>query len=252
MWGTQVTVEVCDAIDATALVDSCLRLIHRTSLLLDSNDVDSEIVQIARGEIPPEHASPELREVLKFGDEMHAETGGAFDMTAGVQLPLRPKSRMRVADPAGLAKGWAVDQAAERLRTDGVRTFFIAIGDDGIASGCPRGTEGWPVVVPHPWERGRAAASLRIVDCAFATSSRVRQPDRIVDPRTGRPAAGFASMTVVGRECAIADGYATTAMVLGPGEGVRWLGTRPDYEGMALTDSRALLLTPGFDRYRIA
>jgi thiamine biosynthesis lipoprotein ApbE len=59
-------------------------------------------------------------------------------------------------------------------------------------------------------------------------------------------------MTVVGPECVIADGYATTAMVLGPGEGVRWLGTRPDYEGMALTDSRALLLTPGFDRFRVA
>ena len=40
MWGTQVTVEVCDAIDASALVDSCLRLIRRTSLLLDSRDGD--------------------------------------------------------------------------------------------------------------------------------------------------------------------------------------------------------------------
>jgi thiamine biosynthesis lipoprotein len=252
MWGTQVIVEVCDAIDASALVDSCLRLIHRTSLLLDSDDVDSEIVQIARGHISADHASRELREVLKFGDEMHAETGGAFDMTAGVQLPLRSKAHMAVADPAALAKGWAVDRTAERLRDGGVRTFFIAIGDDGIASGCPRGTPGWSVGVPHPWERGRTAASLRLVDCAFATSSRVQQPDRVIDPRTGRPAVGFASVTVVGRECAIADGYATTAMVLGPSEGVRWLGTRPDYEGMALTDSRALLLTPGFDRYRVA
>jgi len=74
----------------------------------------------------------------------------------------------------------------------------------------------------------------------------------VLDPRTGRPATTLASVTVVGPDLAIADAYATAAVVLGPGEGMRWLASRAGYEGMAITDSRAVLLTPGFDRYRVS
>jgi hypothetical protein len=33
---------------------------------------------------------------------------------------------------------------------------------------------------------------------------------------------------------------------------MRWLMTRVGYEGMAITDDRAVLLTPGFDQYRVS
>jgi hypothetical protein len=33
---------------------------------------------------------------------------------------------------------------------------------------------------------------------------------------------------------------------------MRWLATRAGYEGMAITDNRAVLLTSGFDRYRVS
>ena len=59
-------------------------------------------------------------------------------------------------------------------------------------------------------------------------------------------------MTVVGPDLAIADAYATAAVVLGPRDGMRLLTTRAGYEGMGITDDRAVLLTPGFARYRVS
>ena len=116
----------------------------------------------------------------------------------------------------------------------------------------PRGPTAGAVGIQHPWERNRVAAVLRVDAAAVATSGRYERGDHVLDPRTGRPATDFASVTVVGPDLAIADGYATAAAVLGPAEGLRWLQTRAGYEGMAITDGRAVLLTPGFDRYRVS
>jgi thiamine biosynthesis lipoprotein len=66
------------------------------------------------------------------------------------------------------------------------------------------------------------------------------------------PALDFASVTVIGPDLAIADAYATAAVVLGPSEAVRWLATRVSYEAFGITDSRAVVLTTVFDRYRLS
>ena len=113
-------------------------------------------------------------------------------------------------------------------------------------------SDGRRLGIQHPWERDRVAAVLLVSDDAVATSGRYERGDHVVDPRTGRPALGLASVTVVGPDLAIADAYATAAVVLGPGVGMRWLATRVGYEAMGITDDRNVLLTPGFDRYRVS
>ena len=48
-----------------------------------------------------------------------------------------------------------------------------------------------------------------------------KRVSHILDPRTGRPVShALASATVLHRECAFADAYATALMVLGPDEGL--------------------------------
>jgi thiamine biosynthesis lipoprotein len=73
----------------------------------------------------------------------------------------------------------------------------------------------------------------------------------VLDPRTGAPAIGVASATVVGPDCAVADAYATAIVVLGVAAGMRWLATRVGYEGLAITDDDVVVTTPGLDRYRV-
>jgi len=121
-----------------------------------------------------------------------------------------------------------------------------------LVHGRPPGSDGWRVGIQHPWEREHVAAVLRVTDAAIATSGRYERGDHVLDPRTGLPAAGLASVTVVGADLAVADAYATAAVVLGPEQGMRWLTTRAGYEGMGITDDRALVSTPGFHRHRVS
>ncbi len=59
---------------------------------------DSEISWLARGELEPADALPEVRWVLSRCEELHEETRGHFDARATGRL-----------DPSGLVKGWSVD-----------------------------------------------------------------------------------------------------------------------------------------------
>ena len=89
-------------------------------------------------------------------------------------------------------------------------------------------------------------------DGAVATSAAYARGEHVLDPHTGRPSTGVLSVTITGPELATADAYATATVVLGASVGMRWLATRVGYEGMGITDEHALLLTPGFDRYRVS
>ena len=86
---------------------------------------------------------------------------------------------------------------------------------------------------------------------AIATSGRYERGEHIVVPWTARPPSGLMAVTVVGTELALADGYATAAVVLGA-EGMRWLASVPDVEGIGITDDHQVVATPGFERYRAA
>ena len=144
-------------------------------------------------------------------------------------------------------------RAGEMLRAAGASCFFVNAGGDVVTRGVPvDAPAGWRVGIQHPWERDRVAAVVAVGDRAVATSGRYERGDHVIDPRSGLPAEDLASVTVIGPDLAVADAYATAAVVLGPAAGMRWLATRAGYEGMSITDNRAVLFTEGFDRYRVS
>ena len=60
-------------------------------------------------------------------------------------------------DLGGIAKGYAVDRAAEILRSDGVTAALISSGTSSIyALGSPPGERGWKITVRDPYPRGQA------------------------------------------------------------------------------------------------
>jgi thiamine biosynthesis lipoprotein len=250
MWGTMISVDVRDDVDEH-VVDACFDWFRRVDDLFSTWRNDTEIMQIARGDLPREFASPEVRAVLELSEQMRLESNGAFDITAAARIRGKLPRGQSPLDPSGIVKGWAVARAGDMLTAAGASCFFVNAGGDVLTRGRPPGTTGWRVGIQHPWERDRVAAVLSVADTGVATSGRYERGDHVLDPRTGRPATGLASVTVVGPDLAVADAYATAAVVLGPAEGMRWLATRAGYEGMCITDNRSVLLTPRFDRYRV-
>jgi thiamine biosynthesis lipoprotein len=200
---------------------------------------DSDISRLARGEILLHECRPEVDEVLTRCVELERDTGGFFSVRAAGRL-----------DPSGLVKGWAVDEAAELLAAAGAEHFCINAGGDIVARGRPAAGRLWRVGIRHPVDLDRLAAVLAVEDRAVATSGQYERGAHIVDPHTGRPAAGLLSVTVVGPDLATADAYATAAMAMGA-EGPAWAATRAGYDAMCITSDRRVLSSPGFATHRI-
>ena len=246
MWGTVISIDVRDDVDP-GIVDRCYAWFRRVDELFSTWRDDTEIMRLSRNLLEIEDVSAEVAEVLELCDRMRRESCGAFDITFGARDSSAPR-----LDPSGIVKGWAIARAADLLIEGGAHCFSIDAGGDVVTRGRPEGTAGWRVGIQHPWERDRVAAVLLVADFAVATSGLYERGEHVVDPRTGEPARELVSVTVVGADAALTDAYATATVALGPAEGMRWLSNRSGYHGMAITRDRTVIMTPGFDHFRIS
>jgi FAD:protein FMN transferase len=124
-----------------------------------------------------------------------------------------------------IGKGYALDCAAELLHREGVSVGLIHGGHSSILAigRDPTDRRGWGVGVRHPWQPERRLAVLRLRDRALGTSAATfqhleyngRKLGHILDPRSGWPAEGVASATVVAPTAAQADALATAFFILG-------------------------------------
>ncbi|MFE6406779.1 FAD:protein FMN transferase [Streptomyces sp. NPDC057837] len=226
--GFPVSVRIDDEDFPEAPVDGLFAWLREVDARFSPFRPDSEVSRLDRGE--QAEPGPDLREVLELCEEYRIASGGAFD----VRLPGRG------LDPCAVVKGWSVQRAAERLRAAGARRFCLNAGGDVVAVGGP-----WRVGVRHPEQAGRLCAVLDLTDRAVATSARYARGDHILDARTGRPATGLLSMTVVAPTLTEADAVATAAFALGP-EGVTWAASRQACEVFAVDADRRVLRSEGF------
>lgn len=125
-------------------------------------------------------------------------------------------------DLGGIAKGYAVDRAVEALRAAGV-SAIVEAGGDLTAIGKNAGGRKWIVGVRNFFRREGHVERLALEDRSIATSGDYeryceiggRRYSHIIDPRTGMPVVGAASVSVIGPDCETADALATAASVLG-------------------------------------
>jgi thiamine biosynthesis lipoprotein len=132
-------------------------------------------------------------------------------------------------NPGGIGKGWAIDRAIDRLVAAGVPSVLVHGGASSVRCRGTRGPavagrRGWPVGMRHPMRPGQRLATVTVCDRALGTSGsgtqffidRGRRLGHILDPRTGIPAEGVLSATVITASAADADALSTAAYVLGP------------------------------------
>ncbi|MFJ9815564.1 FAD:protein FMN transferase [Streptomyces sp. NPDC101151] len=191
---------------------------------------DSEVSRHDRGELGHGELSDDLAEVLDLCEHYRLATGGAFDA----------RLSGRGLDPCAVVKGWSVQRAAELLRAAGATRFVLNAGGDVVVSGGP-----WRVGVRHPQHAGSLCAVLELTDGAVATSAPYERGDHIIDGRTGRPATGLLSMTVVAPSLTEADSVATAAFAMGA-EGIEWAAAQGGCEVFAVDAAGQVLRTAGF------
>lgn len=190
-----------------------------------------------QGEVPAEAERDEaLRRVGWSGVRLNAaERTVRFDRD-GIDLNVN-----------SIGKGYALDRAAETLAehkvTDtflhGGRSTLLAWGDNRLLKG-----GGWLAGLRDPLRPERRLAELTLRNEALSTSGSGtqffehagRRYGHVIDPRTGWPAEGLYSASVIAPTAAEADALSTAAYVLGVAGTRELCERRPEL--------RALLIAP--------
>ncbi len=166
-------------------------------------------------------------------------------------------ARPLALDLGAVAKGLAVDLAARALSgADGVTGFVIDAGGDLLAAGHAEDGAPWRIGVRHPRQADALLETLTVRDAAVCTSGDYARPladgaTHLVDPRTGRPAGGIASATVIAPQAMVADALATAAAVLGAEAGIAFLEAQ-GVEGLLVTAEQQRHATRGWTSHAAA
>jgi len=128
-------------------------------------------------------------------------------------------------DPGGIGKGYGVDRMVEILKRNGVSTALVAGSGSSIygIGAPPDEPAGWPVKIKDPWDPGKTAAEVRLKDMSLSTSGSYEKFFRaegriyahIMDPRTGYPAQGSVSVSVLAPRTIDSEAWAKPFFVNG-------------------------------------
>jgi len=156
----------------------------------------------------------------------------AAQLAGTVPLPALLGADGRVSGPpgaqvdlGGFLKGTAVDRGIALLRARGIEHAIVNAGGDLRAIG-RRGERPWRIGIRAARDTSvLAALEVEHDDAVFTSGDYERWFDyggrryhHVLDPRSGYPAEGIASVTVVHRDAGLADAAATALMVAGRDE----------------------------------
>ena len=255
---------------------------------------DSELSALNASAGQPFAASPQLFEVVELAQKFSALTDGLFNPTIIGALEAtgydrtfdslqdtqveRPMIASRVSaasaialdsrqrtirlpagvriDLGGIAKGWAVQQAAQQLAAYG--PCLVDAGGDIMTAGAVPGRAGWSIEIADPFDREHDVTTLRIRDQAVATSGIDRRrwqrngvwQHHLIDPRTGRPSdSDLQSATVIAPTTVEAEVYAKTIFLLSSQAGLSFIQTHPSLAACVITTSGEALLSDHMQEY---
>lgn len=210
----------------------------------------------SQGGSPEVPAAEEIARRVRLVDYRRVE----IDPEAGtVRLP---EAGMMVG-LGGIAKGYALERSAAALRERGLESFLLVTGGQVYAAGS-RSEGGSGAGEDRPWRVGvrdprggpeDLFARLELADASASTSGDyeryfVRDGIRyhhILDPRTGRPARGLRSATVIAADPVLADALSTGIFVLGPEEGLALAERLEGVEAVLVDDGGEVLITAGIE-----
>ena len=198
----------------------------------------------------------ETLECLELAAQVHADTGGAFDVTVGALLKRAPDAPLPpcgmqlltinrqertvtvladglIVDLGGIGKGYALDRAVTALREWSIETALAHCGQSTVcATGNPPGQDGWEVALRDPADQDASLGSVMLHDAALSGSGARLHGQHIIDPRSGQPSSGALGAWALAPSAALADALSTAFMVLSPAEVVAYCQSHAGVSGL--------------------
>ena len=144
-------------------------------------------------------------------------------------------------DLGGIAKGYAVDRAADILRADGITAALISSGSSSIyALGSPPGERGWKITVRDPFHEDKPADVFHLQNFALSTSGNYEKFFKIngkiychiMDPHTGWPVQNMLSTVAAVPTGVETEALTKTFFVGGVEKSRLFLATHPNAIGI--------------------
>lgn len=190
-----------------------------------------------------------------------ASSGSILDLEiSGTRISARRidgAARRYTLDLGGIAKGAAVDRVTGRLVDLGIAPALVNAGGNLRVVG-DRPVRPWRIGVQSPREEALLGAiELRNGDAVSSSGDyeRFRESDgerlhHIIDPRTGRPVAHTAAVTVIASGAELADAASTALFVAGPGSWLEVAGRLGIAAALRVDASGRIEMTPAMrDRF---
>ena len=295
LMGTVLEISLCvpDRATGEALLSDLFAEVAAIERMLSRFDVKSDLSKLNRaaGSGPFRVAKP-LAELTALSQGYTELTRGTFDPTVGPlvvlwanaeqtgELPAADAlaaARARVGpevvrvdvaastvdlrdagamlDFGGVAKGWALDRLAAKLRAAGVSRALLAFGQSSLcALGKPTGWDGWGVLLGDA--SGGFAGTAQLVDQSLSISGSLgqyteiagRRYGHVIDPRSGEPLTQPRVAGALATNGALAEALSKALLILGEQEGIALLESLPDTEGILIDSSGKTWETSGWTK----
>lgn len=230
-------VEVAVPQGYVSAIDGAFGAIAHVQACMSFHQEDSDLARLRHASVGSfVRVDPDTVAVLRFAKQLHAASGGLFDVAVGARLVelgflpapagLRPEDltgttadieirdddrvrclRPMLIDLGGIAKGYAVDRAAAALAMAGVPSALVNAGGDLRVVG------DLPQIIHLREADGSIAGAVEVANCAVASSGRII--DGTVSPhldRQRRPIAVRRAVSIAAGQCIVADAMTKIAL----------------------------------------
>ncbi|MBI4685102.1 MAG: FAD:protein FMN transferase [Nitrospirae bacterium] len=137
-------------------------------------------------------------------------------------------------DLGGIAKGYAADKAVEVMKRNGIQAGLVSIAGDIKAFGLKPENKPWKIGIKNPRQKGKnneLIATIDLTDMAISTSgdyeryfiTNGKRYHHILNPKTGYPAYGCQSVSILAPDGSVTDPLSTGIFILGTEKGLKLL-----------------------------
>lgn len=151
-----------------------------------------------------------------------------------------------------IAKGYAVDRAMKKMVSLGIKDAIVKAGGDMRVQG--RGDDGpWKIGIRDPRDKEKLLATLEVSNISISTSGDYERffvkdgvlYHHIMDPKTGYPARGTMSVTIIGPDTETTDALSTAVFVMGVEAGMELIKSLKGIEAIIVDSDGLIHSSPG-------
>ncbi|MFQ5485277.1 MAG: FAD:protein FMN transferase [Desulfobacterales bacterium] len=148
-----------------------------------------------------------------------------------------------------IGKGYAANKASDVMKGMGINSGLVNAGGDLITWGKMENDEDWRIGIANPKEKDNIFSWLIVSEMAVVTSGNYekffmvdgKKYSHIINPRTGYPATGTKSVTIICPNAELADALATSVFILGKKDGIDLIDQLKGIECLIVTDDDELI-----------